>query len=191
MPTTLTSVRHKSIRLRDYDYTTEGVYFITICAANRATIFGEVSDAGVRLTQIGQLIEDAWYDLPNHHHSASLDLHVVMPNHFHGLIVLSEMRQSSPRESGSHDLARRGRAATREAFGKPVAGSIPTIVRSFKAAATRRVNQVFGCGRGGIWQRNYYEHIIRNENTLHRAREYIQTNPLRWSLDPENPSVAH
>lgn len=190
MSTRITHVRHKSIRLRDYDYTTEGAYFITICSLNRAFIFGDIVDESVRLTRVGELVEETWFDLPNHHPNVSLDLHVVMPNHFHGLLLLTDKSAKEPDESGSCDQARRGRAATSEAFGKPVSGSIPTIIRSFKSAATRRANSESGHRKGGIWQRNYYEHIIRDEQTLLRAREYIQNNPIMWMLDPENPDTT-
>lgn len=190
MPTRITHVRHKSIRLTGYDYTTEGIYFITICSLNRAPIFGDVAGENVALTRVGQLVEESWLDLPNHHPNVSLDLHVVMPNHFHGLVVLSDLIDTSAFDSGMRGQARRGRAATAEAFGKPVSGSIPTIIRSFKSAATRRANNESGHRKGAIWQRNYYEHIIRDEQTLLRAREYIQNNPLKWMLDPENPDTA-
>lgn len=187
MPRLVTNVRRKSIRLPGYDYTTGGTYFVTICAADRRSPFGRIVDETMILGEVGQLIEESWFDLPNHHPNVRLDMHVVMPNHFHGLLVLMDERPASKDVSASRDRARRGRAATVEAFGRPVAGSVPTIIRSFKAASSRSANRCLGREGKSIWQRNYYEHIIRNEEVLCRAREYIQNNPLKWALDPEDP----
>lgn len=161
---TVPRFRHKSIRISGYDYTSGGVYFVTM---------GD----SMELSRFGELIEETWCDLPNHHPNVSLDSHVIMPNHFHGLIVLA-------------DQARQGRAATVERFQKAVRGSLPTIVRSFKSAATRRINVCRGSSVCPIWQRNYYEHVIRDDDEFYRARKYIRDNPLKWALDPENPEYV-
>jgi REP element-mobilizing transposase RayT len=182
--------RHKSIRLRGYDYTTEGIYFVTICSLNREPMFGSIKNDKMLLSEIGGVIEDTWCDIPNHHPNVSLDHYVIMPNHLHGLIVLSGPESIGQDATSSRDRARLGRAATTEAFGRPVAGSLPTVVRSFKSASTWRVSQSRNCQGKSVWQRNYYEHIIRNDDVLFRAREYIVNNPLKWALDSENPDAA-
>lgn len=102
-----------------------------------------------------------------------------MPNHIHGIIWIIEDENPVG--------ARRRRAPTREQFGKPVAGSIPTIVRAYKSAVTRQINSSRRIPGGSVWQRNYYEHIIRGEDDLHQIREYIQANPFQWAQDTENP----
>ena len=114
-----------------------------------------------------------WQDLPRHFPGIDLDAFVVMPNHVHGILIL-------------HGRGTACRAPTM-AFGQPVPGSIATIVRSFKAAATRGVNLLRGTPGAPVWQRGYYEHIIRSSGELDRLRAYIETNPLRWALDRENP----
>ena len=103
-----------------------------------------------------------------------LDECVVMLNHFHGILVLADVG------------ARRRRAPTQEQFGKPVAGSLPTIMRAFKSATTYRINQSRGARGAPIWQRNYYEHIVRHERELNAIREYIQNNPVNWAMDMDN-----
>jgi putative transposase len=165
----------RSIRLKGYDYTRSGAYFITIVTQNRACLFGAVVEGRMRLNPLGQIVQECWLAIPDHFPHALLDEFVIMPNHLHGIIVLQEMENSV----GARHVPRR----RREEFGKPVPGSIPTIVRSFKSAATKHINEYRGTPGAPVWQRNYYEHIIRNDRSLHRIREYIATNPLRWHLD--------
>lgn len=115
-----------------------------------------------------------------------------MPNRFHGLIFLSEVGTAgrAATTTGHPGSGTAGRAATEERFQKPVPGSLPTIIRSFKSASTRRINRLRRAEGMPVWQRNYYEHVIRNEDELFRARTYIRENPLKWELDPENTSNA-
>ncbi|MGQ9494511.1 MAG: transposase, partial [Anaerolineae bacterium] len=98
--------------------------------------------------------------------------------------------QRAPAQRAPTQRAPTQRALTMERFGKPTSDSIPTIVRLFKSATTKRINEMRGLPGSPVWQRNYYEHIIRNEESLHRIREYILTNPLRWAVDRENPAAA-
>ena len=167
----------RSIRLKGYDYTRAGAYFITIVTQNRACLFGAVVEGRMRLNPLGQIVQECWLAIPDHFPHALLDEFVIMPNHLHGIIVLQEMENSV---GARHAAPREPRL---EEFGKPVAGSIPTIVRSFKSAATKHINEYRGTPGAPVWQRNYYEHIIRNDRSLHRIRGYIATNPLRWHLD--------
>jgi REP-associated tyrosine transposase len=124
-------------------------------------LFGEVIDCHVRLNEMGTIVQQTWDDLPTHYHGIDLDAFVVMPNHVHGIIILA-------------DLSERRHA-------------IPEIVRGFKTFSTRRVNERAG-KRGVLWQRGYYEHVIRNEKALNRIRAYIANNPAQWADDPENVS---
>jgi len=152
--------RRRSLRLRTYDYASPGAYFITVCTHRSACLFGRISDGVVRLNALGTLVETCWQALPMHYLHAELDAFVVMPNHIHGILVLVD--ESSKRHG------------------------LPEIVRAFKTFSSRRVNETRNSGGTQVWQRGYYEHVIRNERSLGRIQSYIETNPLRWELDKEN-----
>ena len=171
----------RSIRLPEYDYTQPGAYTITICTQSRAPLFGQIVDGAMWLNRAGEVVHECWREIPDHNHPAELDAFVVMPNHLHGIIVLGQ----HPRGG---DTACR---ALTEGFGAPVRASLPTIVRSFKSAATRRVNQLRGTPGGRVWQRGYCERVIRNARELSAVRRYVVENPLKWELDPENPANAN
>jgi putative transposase len=153
--------RRRSLRLPGYDYSQAGAYFVTACTQNRVVLFGEVIDGDVRLNEMGTIVQQIWDDLPTHYHGIDLDAFIVMPNHVHGIIILAD------------ESARRH--------------AIPEIVRGFKTFSARRVNERAGKS-GVLWQRGYYEHVIRNEKALDRIRAYIANNPARWADDPENIS---
>jgi len=129
------------------------------------------------MTAMGGCVEDEWRKTAELRPNVALDEYVVMPNHFHGIIVLSD-----PDKAGT---ARR--APTMETFSRPVRSSLPTIVRSFKSAVTRSINAMRSTPGQPVWQRNYYEHVIRDALSLNHIREYISSNPLRWPADRENP----
>jgi len=170
--------RRRSIRLQGYDYTQPGAYFVTICTHGHEHLFGDVMDGTMRLNAYGEIVQDEWFKTAHIRTNVMLhpDEFVVMPNHVHGIIWIVDDPVG----------ARRRRAPTMERFGKPVSGSIPTIVRAFKSAVARRINRMRGTSGGPVWQRNYYEHIIRDERALHAIRRYIVENPLRWDLDRYN-----
>jgi REP element-mobilizing transposase RayT len=171
--------RRHSLRLKGYDYAQAGAYFITLCAHDRACLFGEVIDGSMRLNAVGQLAATLWNDMPARFTQADLDLFVVMPNHLHGIIVLFD--RAAPRTG-----APRSRAA---------APTVGDIVGAFKSLFVVRYAEGVKHGRWPpfnprLWQRNYYEHVIRDESELARIRRYIEENPLRWELDDENPLRA-
>lgn len=165
--------RRRSIRLKGYDYTQPGGYFVTIVTYQRDCLFGKIVGEEMRLNEFGKIADECWRAIPEHFPSVELGSYVVMPNHVHGIIVINDGRGT------------RSRAPTREQFQKPVTGSIPTIVQTYKAAVTRRIGQEFNAT--GIWQRNYYEHIIRNHEDWNRIHKYIEANPSMWAEDAENP----
>ena len=167
----------RSIRLQGYDYSQPGMYFVTIGVEGRTCLFGEVVRGKMILDQIGQIVEEEWLRTPVLRPSVTLDEFIVMPNHFHAVVMIVYEGRGTAR-----------RAPTTERFGRPVSGSLPTIVRSFKSATAKRINELRGTPSAPLWQRNYYEHVIRSEEELQRIREYIQTNPLRWEFDRENPA---
>ncbi len=182
----------RSIRLKGYDYSQAGAYFITIVTQDRACLFGEVVNGEMQLNAAGWIVHQCWEEIPAHFPHVSLDAFVVMPNHVHGIIVITEHRGTACPERRGTACPERSTAcrAPTEKFGHPVAGSVPTVIRSFKSAATKYINTMRGTPAVPVWQRNYYEHIIRNEKSLNRIRQYITNNPARWEMDRENPATT-
>ncbi len=148
----------RSIRMRSYDYSDPGAYFVTICTDERRHLFGEIIDDEMRLNDVGQAVRWIWNTIPERFPRVELDQHIIMPNHIHGTIVLHAYE-------GAMNCA-------------PTLG---LILRTFKALATRYLHAA------GIsdfaWQRNYYEHITRKEGKLDSIRQYIIENPNRWTKD--------
>ena len=167
--------RRAPLRLPAYDYAQVGAYFVTIVTHGRISLFGEIIDGDMRINRLGSITQAIWTELPKHFKGISTDQFVIMPNHVHGIIHITDVvgtQHAAPAKSHVHP------------------GSLGAIVRSFKAAVSKRCKQQDVVSAATIWQRNYYDHVIRDENELARIREYIATNPLRWSLDPENPFAA-
>jgi len=185
--------RH-SLRLKYYDYLLSGAYFITICTYRKENILGYITDGKIELNVLGKITVREWLRTFQIRKNIQLDEYVIMPNHFHGIIVLTENKgdnslcpyKNNQRLYNCRGTMNRAHPSTYESFGKPISGSIPTIVRLFKSAVTRQIKRLDYPLIASLWQRNYYEHIIRNENELNRIREYIQNNPLRWQYDREN-----
>ncbi|HMB23328.1 MAG: transposase [Chloroflexota bacterium] len=177
--------RH-SIRLPNYDYSQPGAYFVTIVTWHRECLFGEVVDGEMRLNKFGLVTKEQWEKLPKRFPNIELGAFVIMPNHMHGIIVITDGRGTAENPSNLGSEATR-RAPTREQFQKPVKGSIPTIVRSYKSAVSYRINLMRGIQDVPVWQRNYYEHIIRNDRDLQNKTDYIEANPMLWAEDHENP----
>jgi putative transposase len=166
----------QSIRLKDYDYSQAGAYFITICTYRRKCLFGNIVDGEMESNHFGLIIQETRDALPLHYQYIRLDEFVVMPNHVHGILHIDR-----------RDTACRVPTNTMERFGQPVPGSLPSIVRSFKSAVTKRINEIRGTSGQPVWQRNCYEHVIRSQDDLDRARQYILNNPAKWPEDRENP----
>ena len=166
----------RSIRLKNYDYSQTGYYFVTICTRNRECILGHVVDGEMQLSKIGQLVQIAWNDLLKRFENLELDKFTVMPNHIHGVITIVKAGLALPKEGAASS------APTRDV---PI--RLMDVVPAFKSISAINVNRFLSRVGIPLWQPNYYEHIIRNEESLNRVREYIETNPLRWELDRENP----
>jgi putative transposase len=186
----------RSIRLRGYDYTQCGAYFVTICAYQRLCLFGHIENDRVYLNRWGWIVVAEWnrtvYVRPN----IILDAFVVMPNHMHGIIVITQPPKSNNHTSvgasdnAANDAVRRGLVhqtptdvTPKPEFGKPQKGSLGTIIGAFKASVTRRINRLPQPPDHPIWQRNYYDRIIRDERELNHIRQYIALNPSRWTDD--------
>ena len=166
------------MRLRGYDYAQPVAYFVTVCTQDRVCLLGEVVDGRMRLSRFGRVVLECWADITRHFPGVNVDLHVVMPNHLHGIRAIAHPGRGT---------ACRSPTAT-EAFGRPSPNSIPTVVRSFKSAATRRSNIVRETPGESVWQRSYYERVIRNEEELNAVRQYILDNPAKWQEDADNPA---
>ncbi|MCM1983095.1 transposase [Lyngbya confervoides] len=151
--------------MKDYDYSQAGAYFVTICTQGRECLLGEVIDASISLSQYGIVVEQIWHQIPQHFSSVALDAAVIMPNHFHGIIVISE--ESFLVQQESQDLAPNKNSK------KPTLGQ---IVAYFKYQSTKLINVARDLSGVKFWQRNYYEHIIRSEASLAQLRIYIEQN---------------
>jgi REP element-mobilizing transposase RayT len=166
--------RRRSIRLKGYDYSQAGAYFVTVCTHNREYLFGNVVNDETVLSRYGKIVENVWYNLTNHYLNIKLDASVVMPNHIHGIIILMEMDNvGAGFKPAPTDLTKYY--------------PLSEIIRAFKTFSARHVNELRITPGIPVWQRNYHEHIVRNENELNRIREYIVNNPLQWQFDRENP----
>ena len=173
-------IQHRrSVRLRGWDYSGPGVYYITICTHRRECLFGEVLDGAMRLNQAGEMAEACWRAIPGHTQRIELDEWVVMPNHVHGIIVILDTSVGA-----RHAVPLR---ETTEVFGKPKPDSLSTVVRSFKSAVTKNINHFRDTPGSLLWQRSFYDHIVRTQPDLDQIRQYIDENPMKWHLDKENP----
>jgi len=171
----------RSIRLKGYDYSTAGAYFVTLCVKGRENLLGDIVDDNMQLNEYGRIVETAWEWLGQQYPYVDLDEWVVMPNHLHSIIVIcDDCRGDSPEGDSRKGDSRI--APTRKPLGR--------LVGAFKTVSTKEINLIRGTPAATIWQRNYYEHIIRNEGELARIRKYIDENPLKWDLDQENPASA-
>jgi REP element-mobilizing transposase RayT len=163
--------RH-SIRLPGYDYSQPGAYFVTVCTRNKECLLGEIKNGEVVLNEAGKTIQAEWVRTPSIRKGVLLDEFVIMPNHLHGIIVLANCRGVSQY------------APTK--FRSP-SQTVGAIIRGFKSTTTKQINVSRNNPNLLVWQRNYYEHIIRSEKSLEEIRKYIQNKPLNWELDEENP----
>ena len=232
--------RRRAMRLRDYDYTQPGAYFVTICAQHRKCLFGTITDEKMRLNEIGQIVIECWNHIPQHFPSVELDACVVMPNHTHGIIAWGTSLPGNPHlpdttkdrradvtssawhktqivGMGSPHPSNNRTVTVGAGFPRPsnnrtrivgagsplpsennsnrvnetLSPSLGKIIAYFKYQSTKRINQRYNTPGTRLWQRNYHDHIIRDDPDLQRLREYIQINPMKWELDqlhPDNPS---
>jgi REP element-mobilizing transposase RayT len=158
----------KQIRLRDYDYSKSGYYFITICTKNREEWFGKVENEVMILNHYGKIVNQCWGDLPNHYLNCSLDTFVVMLNHIHGIIVI---RNDNTVGNGFKPFPTYG---------------LSEMIRGFKTFSSRKINEKIRNENKFEWQKSFYDHVIRNEKSLHNLRNYITFNVSKWELDIEN-----
>jgi REP element-mobilizing transposase RayT len=180
----------RSIRLKDYDYSQMGAYFVTVCVQGHEILLGKIIDGEMRLNPLGVVVRDCWDELPRHYSHVELDTFVVMPNHVHGIIILADADVGAgfkPAQTGLHNIT--AGAGLKPAPTKKRHG-LSEIIRAFKTFSSRHINKLRHAPGESVWQRNYYEHVIRNEKSLDKIREYILTNLLRWELDRNNPHAV-
>jgi putative transposase len=146
--------RKNSLRLKDYDYSQSGAYFVTILAYHRLELFGTISAGQVSLSLLGKLVETNWQKIPAHFPSTELDIFVIMPNHLHGILLLHDDTKVRP--------------------------NLSRVISSYKGAVTRNSKDIV---EGQIWHRSFHDHIIRNQCEYDYIAHYVATNPLRWEED--------
>ena len=163
----------KFIRLDNYDYSQPGAYFVTICVQNRKHLLGHIVQGELRLSSFGETAVAKWKWLATHYSYVQLDEYVVMPNHMHALLWIT----------GSADLS--DQPANKETKRKPLGG----LIGAFKTVSTKAINLVRNTPGEQFWQRDFYEHIVRDDEALLQIRRYIIENPKRWSMDVYNPNA--
>ena len=181
--------RRKCIRLRGYDYAQPGAYFVTHCTQDRACLFGDVSNGEMRLNAIGKIVAEEWAKTAEIRDEVDLDEWVVMSDHFHGILVIIDSRSRGGRQVAPTKSAPRGiRLRLRNRRSRGVCDLHPLARRSPDSnPATKRINMLRETPGMLVWQRNFHEHIIRDNESLNNIREYILANPSRWATDRDNP----
>ncbi len=186
------TLSRRSIRLKGYDYSQTGAYFVTICTQNWLHLFGEIANEAMVLNDAGMMVVKWWNELRNKFQDIELDEFVVMPNHFHGILQIFDVNAVGadqrvcprvyPDNVGEH-----------KEKGKHIGLPLHRMMQWFKTMSTNEYirnvrNNHWTPFIKKLWQRNYYDHIVRNENELNRIREYIIINPMQWHCDRENPN---
>jgi len=212
------TVHHRrSIRLQRYDYSCAGAYFITCCTHNRLCLFGNIVDKQMCLNDAGRIVVDEWTKTPDIRNEIILDQWVVMPNHFHGIMIITndtirnitgspgyissslQGRPAGKADRGDHmgpvsqkgTSAHNGEGDRRVAPTGPKPRSIGAIMAGYKSAVTKRINEMRHTPGMALWQRNYWEHVIRDESEMDSLRQYIQNNPAQWEFDKlYQPSIT-
>jgi REP element-mobilizing transposase RayT len=154
----------RSIRIEGYDYSQVGAYFVTVCTFRKLPIFGKIQEGVFTENELGAIVEQSWEWLSRQYEYVILDAWAVMPNHTHSILIITERDSSAPKRK-----------------------SLGGLIGAFKVYSTNRINSVMRSPGSQVWQRNYYEHVIRTEDELNRVRQYIADNPLQWDIDRENP----
>ncbi|MDD3804431.1 MAG: transposase [bacterium] len=184
--------RIASTRMKEWDYRQNGCYFVTICTKNRDEYFGEIKSGEMQSNEHGKIARKLWLEIPNHFGNARIDEYVIMPNHLHGIIILDDKREDDKINVETLQCNVSVNAVENEFHSKisPRPKSLSTIIRSYKSICTRMINELetlqcnvstkFG------WQSGFYDHVIRNDASLDKIREYILNNPAQWADDEYN-----
>jgi putative transposase len=172
------SRNRKAIRLKEYDYSLPGGYFITICTFDKQWLFGNIVHEEMQLNACGEIVQEEWKQTPALRPEILLDEYMVMPNHFHGIVIITdEHKHQNKTLVGTH-----GRASLQR-----TPRSLSSLVAGFKSVVTKRINEMNHTPRMPVWQPRFYEHVIRGEKDLNNIRRYILANPAQWQTDDEYP----
>lgn len=195
--------RRRPIRLQSYDYSQAGAYFVTVVTQDRASLFGNMVNDAMRFNEAGKIVQGVWDDIPDHYADVALDAFVAMPNHIHGIILI---RAPATAVGAIHESPLLPSGPTRESPQHPSPPQTPAssgpariadrrrmllskIIGRFKMLSAKQINILRETPGEPVWQRNYYEHIIRNDESLNHIRQYILDNPARWAGDRDNPKA--
>ncbi len=171
----LNKYRIETTRLRNWNYASDGSYFITICTKGHTPVLGEIQCGTMQLNQFGRIAEQCWFDLPNHYPNLTLDAFCIMPDHLHGIMIINN---TAIVETGLKPVS------TTDPVTKPNSNNhgIFEFIRAFKTFSTRRMNELDNTAGKSRWQSRFHDHVIRNEQELHRIRQYIMNNPTKWEI---------
>ena len=160
--------KRRSLRLPGYNYSWPGAYFVTICTHEKQNLFGNITDSSMKLNPYGEIVQLCWKDIPYHYPEVNNETFMVMPNHIHGIIILQDDQRAGLKPAPTKRYA------------------LSEIVRAFKTYSSRGINELRNSPGKSVWQRSYYEHIIRSESEYQKIGEYILYNPSKWETDQEN-----
>lgn len=169
----------RSIRIQDYDYSQNGMYFFTICTQNREYLLGEIINEEMILNKFGKIVMNGWKNLPKHYDYVQLDEFIIMPNHIHGIIIINHPEVGAIHES-PFQINKPMTPQERRNMG------LTKVLGRLKMVSAKQINQMRQMPGIPVWQRNYYEHIIRNEASMEKIKEYILNNPKNWDEDELN-----
>ena len=181
----------RSVRLKGWDYSSPGAYFVTICTQYRECLFGEIQNDDMELNRLGQIVRDRWNRIPHHFKHVQLDAFQIMPNHIHGILFIVNVVGAKHSHIESIQVENkfiRNASPLRKRPHGTQPGSLSAIMQNYLSMTSRNINQLRNTPGAKLWQRNYYEHIIRNEKELNQIRDYIIGNPLKWESDKDNPA---
>ena len=190
-------LHRRSIRLKAYDYAQPGAYFVTMVTAGRKCILGRILDGEIFASDIGDIVTSEWRNLPRRFRFLELGAFVAMPNHVHAILIIHPSvgaTRPDPNAAFTGEmrfpLIRNDRDEGSPLPCGPRRGSLGAIIAQFKARVTKRIWKLPGMRGLSVWQRNYYEHIIRDEKDWDRIHTYIESNPFTWAEDEENPDIC-
>ncbi|MFH1288006.1 MAG: transposase [bacterium] len=162
--------KRKQNRLKEYDYSTPGYYFVTICANDKIEQFGLITENKMTLNTLGVIVKNTWLEIPAHFNNIVLGQYIIMPNHIHGIIIINNpVGNGHARSVNNHTKN----------------NNLSVIVGSFKSAVTKRINQLNNT-TPFKWQKSFHDHIIRIDQSLNKIQEYIIYNPVNWDMDEHN-----
>jgi len=169
--------QRKRNRLKNFDYSSNGYYFVTICTKHREEYFGGIINNRVVLNEYGNIVNKYWHEIPKHFNNVLLDIYQIMPNHIHGILIIKHNNNSIVGNRHACSLQKKSIRRQNEL--------LPNVINLFKSSSSKFIHQT---GFNSFqWQKSFYDHIIHHERSLNNIREYIKNNPYKWDDDEENP----